>query len=265
MISGSLEVDVLLMLFGVAVIAACFDAIAGGGGLITVPSLILAGLDPASAIATNKLLGAAGTCSSTYAFARRGLIEWRAIWPIIPIAAAASIAGALCVSLIPSNVLAATIPVMLVAIAIYFGTARRMTNEDATQRLPLWGFLAFFVPLVGFYDGLFGPGAGSFYMIGFVALMGQGVLRATAHTKLANCSSNLGGLALFSVSGLIVWPVGLVMAAGSLIGAQLGSVLAVKFGAKIIRPLLVIIACAMAVRLLSDPQNPLRQFVAGLF
>jgi uncharacterized membrane protein YfcA len=162
-------------------------------------------------------------------------------------------------------VLAATIPVLLIGIAIYFATARRMSNEDAVQRVPQAAFVGMFVPIIAFYDGLFGPGAGSFYMIGFVALLGYGVLRATAHTKLANMSSNLGGLGLFAASGLIVWPVGLVMALGSLIGAQLGSLLAVRLGARIIRPLLVIIACVMAFRLLSDPSNPLRQAIEALW
>ncbi|GGE46999.1 UPF0721 transmembrane protein [Agaricicola taiwanensis] len=265
MISSAIDLEILALLFCVAVVAACFDAIAGGGGLMTVPSLMLAGLDPAAAIATNKLLGAAGTCSSTYAFARRGLIDWRQALFIAPVAALAAIAGALCVSRISPDVLAAIIPLLLIGIAIYFATAPRMTNEDAVQRIPKTVFIGLFVPVVAFYDGLFGPGAGSFYMIGFVALLGYGVLRATAHTKLANAVSNLGGLALFASSGLIVWQVGLLMALGSLIGAQLGSLLAVRFGARIIRPLLVVIACLMALRLLADPQNPLRQAVSGLW
>ncbi len=90
----------LFSLFLVAVVAGCFDAIAGGGGLLTVPALLLAGLDPVSAVATNKLQGSAGTVSATLAFARRGLIDWRRGWPIAVIAAIASVAGALCASLL---------------------------------------------------------------------------------------------------------------------------------------------------------------------
>lgn len=263
-IAGHLAPELLVILFGVAVIASCFDAIAGGGGLITVPALILAGLDPAAAIATNKLQGAVGTCSSTYAFARRGLIDWRSAMPIILAAGFASMAGALCVSLVPASFLAAMIPVLLITIAIYFATARRMSEADARRRVSPLVFALAFVPVVGFYDGLFGPGAGSFYMIGFVALMGYGVVRATAHTKLANAASNLGGLALFAASGLIAWEAGIIMAAGSLIGAQLGSWLAIRFGARLIRPLLVVISCLMALRLMSDPDNPLRATIPGM-
>ena len=102
-------------------------------------------------------------------------------------------------------------------------------------------------------------------MVGFVTLLGLGVVRATAHTKLANAASNLGSLALFAASGHVVWPIGLAMAVGAFLGAQIGSGLAVRLGARLIRPLLVTIACAMALRLLSNPANPLRQAVAGFF
>jgi len=249
-----LDIDpgLLLGLFGVAVGAGCVDAIAGGGGLMTLPALILAGLDPVSAIATNKLQGTAGSVSATVAFARRGLIRWPEAWPIALAAGLASVAGALCVSLLPRAVLDAAVPVLLVGIALYFATARRMSNEDAAARVTPLVFAATVAPLVGFYDGVFGPGAGAFYMVGFVTLLGLGVVRATAHTKLANAASNVGALALFAASGHVVWAIGLAMAAGAFLGAQM------------IRPLLVTIACAMALRLLSDPANPLRQAVLAL-
>ncbi|WP_336487937.1 TSUP family transporter [Methylobacterium nigriterrae] len=252
-------------LFAVALAAGCVDAIAGGGGLITMPSLILAGLDPVSAIATNKLQGSAGSCSATVAFARRGLIRWPEAWPIALSAGAASILGALCVSLLPRAVLDAGVPILLVAIALYFATAKRMSSEDATARMSRGAFAVSVAPAVGFYDGVFGPGAGAFYMVGFVTLLGLGVVRATAHTKLANAASNVGSLALFAASGHVVWPIGIAMAAGAFLGAQIGSLLAMRLGARLIRPLLVTIACAMALRLLSDPANPLRRAILGLF
>ncbi|WP_374730375.1 TSUP family transporter [Salinarimonas sp.] len=255
--------ELLGLLFLVAVAAGCFDAIAGGGGLVTVPALLLAGLDPVAAIATNKLQGAAGTVSSTVAFARRGLIPWRTAWPIAAIAAAVSVLGALSASVLPAAWLEAGVPILLVAIALYFGLSRRMGEADVKARLTRPVFLLALVPPIAFYDGLFGPGAGSFYMAGFVAALGYGVVKATAHTKLANAASNLGGLALFAATGAVVWPIGLVMAAGALIGAQIGAALAVRFGARLIRPLLVAISCAMAIRLLADAQNPLRVWAAG--
>jgi hypothetical protein len=262
-----LEIDpsLIAVLFAVAAGAACVDAIAGGGGLLTLPALLLAGLDPVAAIATSKLQASAGTVSATIAFARRGLIRWSEAWKIALAAGLASMAGALCVSLLPRAVLEAAVPVLLIGIALYFATARRMSSEDAAARVTPAFFALTLAPAVGFYDGVFGPGAGSFYMIGFVTLLGLGVVRATAHTKLANAASNVGSLALFALSGHVVWTIGLAMAAGAFLGAQVGSRLAMRLGASLIRPLLVTIACAMAVRLLANPENPLRQAVSGLF
>ena len=260
-----IDPETIAGLFGVAVVAGAVDAIAGGGGLMTLPALLLAGLDPVSAIATNKLQGSAGAVSSTIAFARRRLIHWPDAWKIAVSAGFASVAGALCISLLPRPVLDAAVPILLVGIAVYFATARRMSNEDATARISPNLFALTVAPAVGFYDGVFGPGAGAFYMIGFVTLLGLGVVKGTAHTKLANAASNLGSLALFAIGGHVVWPIGLTMAVGAVLGAQIGSRLAIRLGARLIRPLLVTIACVMALRLLSDPANPLRQAVTRLF
>ena len=257
------EIEILAALFAVAVVAGCFDAIAGGGGLLTVPALLLAGLDPVAAVATNKLQGSAGTLSATVAFARRGLIQWRAAWPIAAIAAAASVGGALSVSLLSRPVLDVLVPLLLVAIALYFATARRMGDADARARLHPAAFAVLVAAPIGFYDGVFGPGAGSFYAVGFVTLLGYGILKATAHTKLANAASNGGSLVLFAATGAVHWPIGLAMAVGATLGAQLGSALAFRLGARLIRPLLVTISVAVAIRLLADPANPLRRWVAG--
>lgn len=260
-----MELETIAILFGVAVLAGCFDAIAGGGGLVTVPALLLAGLDPVAAIATNKVQGAAGTLSAALAFARKGLLVPRVAVPAALMAALGGVAGALSVRLLSREVLEAFVPLLLVAIAVYFGTARRMGDADARARIGVPLMAGALAPMIGFYDGVFGPGAGSFYMACFVGLMGYGVLRATAHTKIVNAASNLGSLGLFALTGAIVWPVGLAMAVGSFLGAQVGSRLAMRHGAGLIRPLLVAISCAMAARLLWDPGNPLRQALAQLW
>lgn len=260
-----LSLELLALLFGVALVAGTFDAIAGGGGLVTLPALLLAGLDPATALGTNKLQSSFGSTTATRAFAKRGLIDWKTAWPIALTAGLASLVGALCASLLSPRVLSTLVPILLIVIAIYFGLSKVLKSEDAAPRLALPLFAGFVAPIVGFYDGIFGPGAGAFYMVAIVSLLGYGVLKATAHTKLANAASNVGALVLFVAKGAVIWPVGLVMAAGAFLGAQLGSRLAVRFGARLIRPLLVVISCAMAVKLLSDPANPLRQMVLALF
>lgn len=260
-----LEWDVVAALVGVATVAGCIDAIAGGGGLLTLPSLLLAGLDPVAALATNKVQGTAGSVSATVHFARQGLIDWRLGRWIMLASGVAAVFGALSVSLLPKDFLDFAVPVILVAIAAYFALARRLGDADRKARWPAPLVLATVVPLIGYYDGFFGPGTGSFFTAAFISLLGFGVLRATAHTKLANASSNVGAVTLFTLTGGAHWGIGLAMAAGAFVGAQIGSRIAVRAGAKIIRPLLVVICCAMALRLLLQPTNPLHLWLAGLF
>ncbi|MFV0281589.1 MAG: TSUP family transporter [Rhodoblastus sp.] len=257
------DLQTLALLCAIAGLAGCIDAIGGGGGLIAVPALMLAGLDPATAIATNKAQGAAGSLSSALAFARAKLVDWRTAAPIALVAGAASVFGALAVTWIDRRTLEAATPALLIAIALYFLLAPRLSDTNAHARIRPALFAATLAPAVGFYDGIFGPGAGSFYMIGFVSLLGYGIVRASAHTRIANAASNLGALGLYAVAGAVAWPVGLAMAVFAFLGAQVGARLAIRFGAKIIRPILVVISCAMALKLLADPANPLRQVFAG--
>jgi len=262
---GDIGPDMIAVLTAVSLLAGFVDAIAGGGGLLTVPALLLAGLDPAQAIATNKVQGSVAAASAAYTFGRKGLIGWRSARIFTLIAFASGVAGALCVSFLPRAVLEVLIPVLLIVIAAYFALSSRIKDADAHARMsaPAFGFTA---PVaVGFYDGIFGPGAGSFYMLAFVTLLGYGVVRATAHTKLLNLASNFGSLLLYAATGAVVWPVGIAMAGASLLGAQIGSRLAMRLGSRIIRPLLVVVSALMALRLLLDPANPWRQGLKALF
>lgn len=262
---GNLDATTLAGLAAVALLAGCVDAIAGGGGLLTLPALLLAGLDPAQAIATNKVQGAIGTASATFVFAQKRLIDWRSAWGFALVAFAGSIAGALSVRFLSRAALDALIPAILIAVSLYFLLSRGLREEDAATRVSAFVFGLVAPGPIGFYDGLFGPGAGSFYMVAFVTLLGYGVVRATAHTKLLNLSSNFGSLLLYAATGSIVWPVGLVMAGMAFVGAQIGSRLAIKLGARLIRPLLVVISSLAALRLLWDPSNPWRHALAALF
>lgn len=251
----------LLALFFVGLVAATLDAIAGGGGLVTLPALLLAGLDPVAALATNKLQSSGGSVSAAIHFARRGHIE---AWPGAAFAACAAMAaalGALSIGRLPADVLGGLVPVVLVVIAAYFALAHRPSAADARARLSPVAFALLANSLIGFYDGIFGPGTGSFLMVAFVTLLGYGTLRATAHTKLANAASNLGALVVFLGSGRVVWPVGIAMALGAVLGGQIGSRLAIRHGARMIRPLIVAMSLLMAARLLADPANPLAQAI----
>jgi uncharacterized membrane protein YfcA len=173
--------------------------------------------------------------------------------------------GALGVRLVSREALEAVIPILLVVMALYFALSRKMKDDDARARVSALAFGATVPVLVGLYDGIFGPGAGSFYMLAFVTLLGYGVTKATAHTKLLNFSSNAGSFLLYALTGAVVWPVGLVMAGAALLGAQIGSLLAMRLGSRLIRPLLVVVSTAMALRLLLDPGNPWSRWAASFF
>lgn len=147
---------------------------------------------------------------------------------------------------------------LLVAIAIFFAVKPNLNDLDTHRRMTPFTFGLTLVPVIGFYDGVFGPGTGSFFMLAFVTLAGFGMPEATAHTKLLNLGSNFGALIVFARFGAILWKIGLLMGACQFLGAQLGSRLAMRIGAKLIKPLLVIVCIALAIKLLADPANPLR-------
>lgn len=260
---GGFELDLLLLLTGIAFVAGAVDAVAGGGGLIIIPALLLSGLDPVAALATSKLQASFGSGSATFAFARARCIHWPTAWPMALAAFIGSVIGTGLVKLLPREALQILIPFLLIAVAVYFALSPKIRDEDAQARLTPLAFTFTGALGVGFYDGLFGPGAGSFYMLGFVLALGYGVVKATAHAKLLNFGSNLGSLIMFAFAGVIVWPLGLAMGAAQLLGAQLGSWLALKLGAQLIRPLLIVMCLGLAIRLLADPTHPVRRWLAA--
>ncbi len=253
-----MEITTLIFLALAASLAGFVDSIAGGGGLLALPALLVAGLDPVSALATNKLQGSFGTASATYAFWRKGHLNIAEHWRIIAATFLASCAGVAAIKYAPTQFLSAALPLLLIAIAIYFAVSPKLSNESKAPRISQTAFALGLAPAIGFYDGIFGPGTGSFFMLAMVTLLGLGIVQATAQTKLLNFTSNIAALLVFAFSGKIIWVAGLTMGVAQFLGAQLGSHTAMKQGAKIIRPLLVIVCCAMAIKLLMNPANPLR-------
>ena len=253
-----LTLHILILLFAAAFVAGFIDSIAGGGGLITVPAMLLAGIPPLETLGTNKLQSLFGSGSATLAYARGGHVKLREQLPMAAMAGLGGAFGALLATIVPGDVLKAIMPFLLVAIGLYFGFKPNISDQDRHQRMKPLIFGLTFVPAIGFYDGVFGPGTGSFYMLGFVMLAGFGLLKATAHTKLLNFSSNIGAFAVFLSFGVVLWKPGLVMGLGQFLGAQAGSRLAMKNGSRIIKPLLVVTCIGLAIKLLSDPANPVR-------
>ena len=239
---------VLLIL--AAFVAGFVDSIAGGGGLIAMPMLLIAGASPLQALATNKLQGAFGAGTATVAYARAGHVRLREQLGMAVVSACAAAAGALVAKAMPADALRIIMPVILVAVAAFFALKPGLSDMDRVQRMAPAIFTFTAVPLIAAYDGFFGPGTGSFFMLAFVMLAGFGMLRATAHTKLLNFASNIGSLAVFIPSGAMWWGVGIGMGLAQIAGASLGAKMAMKIGARLIKPLIVTVSVAMALRLL---------------
>jgi len=246
---ADLGVWVVVALVAAAFLAGLVDSIAGGGGLITVPALLLAGVAPIDALGTNKLQAVFGSGSATVAYGRAGHVDFRAMLPLASVSAAGSAVGAVVANIIPGDALDVMIPVALVFVALYFLVRPDPGNAERPRRISPAAFAIGIVPVIGFYDGVFGPGTGSFFMVAYVGLAGYGILRATAHTKVLNFASNVGALIVFAVSGSMIAGLGLAMGIAQILGASTGSRLAMRHGSRIIRPLLVVTCVAMAIRL----------------
>lgn len=248
MVEVSLET--LMLLVAVAGLAGMIDAIAGGGGLLALPAILWAGLPPVQALATNKLQGSFGTFTASYNFIRRGEIDLKRLRIPIVMTFIGSASGTLAVQRLGSDLLNQIVPTLLIAFALYFLFSPRIGDQDAHHRIShgLFGLLVGFA--LGFYDGFFGPGTGSFFAAAFVLLLGYSLRRATAGTKVLNFTSNIASLIFFALAGQVVWQVGLPMGLAQMAGAWVGSHLVIRHGTRLIRPLLVIVSLAISVKLL---------------
>jgi uncharacterized membrane protein YfcA len=245
-----LEISTLILLGFCGIAAGFIDSIAGGGGLLTVPALLSIGISPAQALATNKLQSSFGSFSASFYFLRRGYIDLKLIRNGIIFTFIGSALGTLLVQQIDPSALKQAIPFMLIGFALYFMFSPRTGEEDRQQRINFSLFSLLVGLGVGFYDGFFGPGTGSFFAIAFVVLAGFNLSKATAYSKLLNFTSNIASLIFFMLGGKILWQVGIIMGVGQFIGARLGSKMVISNGSKIIRPLLVTMSLVMSARLL---------------
>jgi uncharacterized membrane protein YfcA len=254
------EIIAFLMIAGF--MAGVIDSMAGGGGLITLPALMAAGVPPAGAVATNKLQSSLGTFGACIAYARAGHMNLKTYrWPIIA-AFAGSVGGAWLVQRVSPSILAGLMPALLLAIAAYFTFSPKISEIGRHQRIGI-ASLSLLIGGIGFYDGFFGPGAGAFYTTIFLALGGLSLLRSTAQAKAANFASNLAGLLTMMVGGHVLWIVGLAMAVANIVGAQIGARLAMRFGSRLIRPLLIVMSLALTAKMLLDPKNPIHLYLFG--
>lgn len=239
-------------LFLVALAAGTMDTIAGGGGLITLPVLMGFGWSPQMALGTNKFQSSFGSGSATYHFARAGAIAWRGCLAGVLFTAAGTALGTYLVGNLSSDFLRRVIPLLLLAMALYFLLSPRLGETEGRARMGHFAFHLLFGLGLGFYDGFFGPGTGSFWAAGYMLLLGFEMKRATAHTKLMNFTSNLVSLGLFAAMGCVVLVPGLVMAVGQFLGGRIGTKLVLSRGARLVRPVFICVALALALKLLYD-------------
>lgn len=240
--------ELLAIFFLVAIVAGFIDTLAGGGGLITMPALIIGGVPPLAALGTNKLQGSMGTATSTYMMLKHKRIYWRDVKYLMLFAFIGSVLGSVAVQFVNTDALSFAIPVILLLIAIYFVVSPMPSHIDSAPRISKRKYTYGIVPAIGWYDGMFGPGTGSFFSLAGVSLRGQGLINATANAKALNFSTNIASLIIFAFAGQVIWTIGIVMMLGQLIGAWLGSHCLFKINPSYLRVIVVVICIGMLIK-----------------
>ena len=250
-----LSVELLLILFSVALLAGTVDTLAGGGGLITVPALLLSGLNPISALATNKIQSSTGSAMASFMMLRKKQVSWEQVRLIMLASFIGSVIGTIGVHFINTDALEVIIPIVLACIGLYFLFAPTLNKlhffrelkpqSDSTYRKTS-------VPLIGFYDGMFGPGAGSFFTLAGVSLRKLPIVQATAQAKTLNFASNIASVIVYIISGKVIWLAAGAMIVGQTIGAWIGSHLLLTIRPELLRWLVVMVCFAVLGKYLVD-------------
>lgn len=231
----------LLFLVGMAFIAGFVDSIAGGGGLIALPATLLVGIPPHACLGTNKFMCSFGTAAACINYARSGAVVWRVVFIGIGFSLLGSTLGTKAVLFVDTNVLGKVMLVLLpiAAASTFMPIRKELAGRDIPPLLLYIG-----TPLVclaiGFYDGFFGPGTGSFLLLGLHFALGMNLVAASATAKPFNLASNVGALVVFIVNGQVLYLVGIPMALANTAGNLLGSRMALKKGSDVVRKMLVV-------------------------
>lgn len=256
-LGAPVNLEHLLLLFAAAGTAGWIDAVAGGGGLVQLPALLLAApnVPVAAALGTNKLASITGTTTAAVTYARRTKLDWRTLAPAAGLAVVSSGFGALSASLVPASYLRPIIMVMLLAVALFvvfrpqFGALQVELAQPARRRLIA---LLLAGVVIAFYDGLLGPGTGTFLIFTFVGLLGQDFVHSSAMAKVINAGTNFGALAVFATQGHVLWLTGLGMAVFNIAGARLGAATALKRGSGFVRVVLLAVVTVLVGKLVLD-------------
>jgi uncharacterized membrane protein YfcA len=238
------------LLFVTGLAAGWIDSIAGGGGLITIPVLLALGLPPQVVLGTNKLQASFGSFTAAAYYVKKDVVGLADAGPGIALTLVGACVGTWSVQQIDPGFLNVLIPVLLLAIALYMLLTPPVSDGERSPRMSRLWFYGIFGLLLGFYDGFFGPGVGSFWAVAFIAGLGFSLTKATGYTKVMNFTSNIVSCVLFLAGGFVLVFPALIMAAGQVIGARVGSGLVVKKGASLIRPIFIAVVILTTLKLL---------------
>lgn len=240
----------LFVLFLSGLCAGFVDSIAGGGGLISLPALLAVGLPPQLALGTNKLQGSFGTLSSAWTFIRKGAVDIRECLTGIAFTFTGAVLGAVTIQHMEAGFIRHLIPFMLLFVFCYTLFSKNLGLKPARPKMGRSPFFLLFGLGLGFYDGFFGPGTGSFWTGALLIILGLDMTAAAGTTRVMNFVSNIVALAVFIIGGNVLWTAGFTMAGGQIIGARIGSGLAIKKGAPFIRPVFLTMVLLTIVRLI---------------
>ncbi|MFF5995410.1 TSUP family transporter [Lysinibacillus sp. KU-BSD001] len=246
-----MEIDIfsILALFFFGFTGAFINSIVGGGGLITLPALLFVGLPPATAIATNKLAASMGNFTSMITFLRAGKIDVKMLGPIVPFVFVGSLLGAFTVHQVSPDILQPLVLILLIAVLAYTFVKKDFGNVETSGKATgkkKWLSLILLIGL-GFYDGFFGPGTGSF-MIFILLFMGFNFIEASGSSKLLNFTSNLAALLMFLLLGAVNFTYGLIMGFAMILGAYTGSKIALSKGTGFIRVLFIVVTIILILK-----------------
>lgn len=240
----------ILILFIAGIAAGLIDTLAGGGGLIIVPVMLLLGIPPLEAMGANKLQACFGELTAIIEFRRKGHIKLRKLLLGFIFVAIGSTVGTLLLQQTHPELLKKLLPVLLALVLIYTIFSPRPQAEDVKARMPSPVFYSLIGLLIGFYNGYFGPGTGSFWVVAFMFFMGFNIRNASIHAKPLNFTSNIVALVWFILAGQIWYWAGISAGIGQIIGAKIGAHLVIYKGLQIIRPVFITIVSIMILSLI---------------
>jgi uncharacterized membrane protein YfcA len=249
-----MEFSTILFLAFFGFVAAFIDSTVGGGGLISLPALLGLGIPPYLALGTNKLAGTISSATSSTTFIRMGKFDKKLMTILFPFSFVGAYLGAKTVLYVPQEVLKILVIVMMAIIFVYTLLNKRF-GQDTTFK----GFTRFSlglgIPLaflIGFYDGFFGPGTGSFFVFVMVLLFGYDFVTAAGNGRILNLASNLAALGVFIWEGKVIFPIGLTMGVAMLLGASIGARVAIKTGVRYVRPLFLLVSISLITKMIYE-------------